>query len=516
MPKDPSYATNALHHGPAWTYIRDLDGLIVYSSPQSRHFLGRDAQDLVGQPWTTCLAAGKLNLQRWEALREAGQHGDFALHTELELCGSRPTPLWVEVRERDWLDDTAADPVELIVGTVVDISDRRLRESQLQHGQRLENLGLLSAGIAHDLNNILAPILIAGSLLRPSAKSDRERRMVDILQTSAERGARIVRQILGFAHGDDSDRGPIDPRHVLRELVLVVQETFPRNISLHDDISSNLRTVHANPTQLHQLLLNLCVNARDAMPDGGELHIKATNAVVKNPPAHQPISRSRRDWVRITIRDTGTGIPPEQLDQIWAPFYTTKADGHGTGLGLSTVRSLIIAHGGFVDVRSRPGEGTTFSVHLPTIDRLPDCEGLTHLAGDDEEPGHGERILVVDDEPSVRDVIRETLGARGYDIMLAADGVEALATINLVENDIALVITDVHMPHMSGDILVNVLKRMRPQLPIIAISGHPDAPQNWQQDNQEQPNATLTKPFAGPALVQTVKDVLNPSAPAHR
>jgi signal transduction histidine kinase/CheY-like chemotaxis protein len=489
-----------------------LDGLIVYSSPQSRHFLGRDAHDLVGQPWADGLSAGKLNWQRWESLRDAGQRGDFDLHTELEFIGARSTPLWVEVREHAWLDDTKDSPEELIVGTVVDISDRRLRESQLQHGQRLENLGLLAAGIAHDLNNILAPILIAGSLLRPSAQTDRERRMVDILQTSAERGARIVRQILGFAHGDDSDRGPIDPRHVLRELVMVVQETFPRNITLHDDISSELRTVHANPTQLHQLLLNLCVNARDAMPGGGDLHIEASNAVINSPPTHQPVSRSRRDWVRITIRDTGSGIPADQLDQIWAPFYTTKADGLGTGLGLSTVRSLIIAHGGFVDVRSRPGEGTTFSVHLPTIDRMPDNEGLTHRIGDDDEPGQGECILVVDDEPSVRDVIRETLGSRGYDIILAADGVEALATINLVEHEIALIITDVHMPHMSGDILVNVLRRMRPDLPIIAISGHPDAPQNWQQENQEQPNATLTKPFAGPALVQMVKDVLKQPA----
>ncbi len=501
---------DVLRHGPVLHYLRALDGTLLWLSPQARPLLHSAPETLIGRSLRDLLAPGSFNFERWNAQLTALRQEDNEAYTDIEILTDRDESRWVEIHERRLpasdSNDVAAAP--RVVGCMIDIAVRRQRESQLLDAQRLENLGLLSAGIAHDLNNILAPILIAGSLLRPLAQDERQQRMVEILQTSAERGARIVRQILSFAHGNDADRGPIDPRHVLRELILVIEETFPRNIRLHDDIAHGLHLIHANPTQLHQLLLNLCVNARDAMPRGGVLTVNATNTRVTTPPPHFTVAPSRRDWICISISDTGCGIPAEQLERIWTPFYTTKEQGRGTGLGLSTVRSLAIAHGGYVEVESEPGRGTCFKVYLPGLDDEVEVEAP--IDGVADIPlGRGEHILVVDDEPSVRDVIRETLGHRGYEIVLASDGVEALATLNLHTERFSLVITDVHMPHMAGDILVNVLKRLQPDLPILAISGHPDAANAWLGDEQAKPDAMLYKPFPGPRLIQIVRELLD-------
>ncbi|MCC5024458.1 MAG: response regulator [Candidatus Synoicihabitans palmerolidicus] len=214
---------------------------------------------------------------------------------------------------------------------------------------------------------------------------------------------------------------------------------------------------------------------------------------IDEPPPQANALSGRRHWICSTISDTGGGIPPDQLEQVWTPFFTTKTDGNGTGLGLSTVRSLVVAHGGFINLNSEVHRGTTFAIHLPAIEE-PAAPASRHSDHKLPNLGHGERILVVDDEPAVRAVIRETLGSCGYHIVLAADGVEALATMNLSSEDFAWVITDVHMPHMAGDILVNVLKRLHPQMPVLAISGHPDAYKTWKADQQAQPTARFEAP----------------------
>jgi CheY-like chemotaxis protein len=266
--------------------------------------------------------------------------------------------------------------------------------------------------------------------------------------------------------------------------------------------------VHANPTQLHQLVLNLCVNARDAMSDGGTLSVQAENVVITDPPPGVTIISNREDWIRITITDTGTGIPAKQLEEIWAPFYTTKREGHGTGLGLSTVRSLVASHGGFATVESEVGTGTTFQVHLPAVESTDSTVSDTTVDEPTIEAIRSETLLVVDDEPSMRSVIRDTLGQHGYQIILASDGVEALATLNLTQDKIDLIITDVHMPHLAGDVLVNVVKHLRPEIPILAISGHPDAVDTWKASPLTPPDAYLHKPFTGPRLVREVRTLL--------
>ena len=494
-------------NSPALHYLCDAAGVLQTLSGACERFLGQTADKVTGRTIESWLTEGSVSQARWRELRAGSSRGECDLPFEIELSRGEESSLWVEVRESP-VDETAIPP-GWVAGIMIDITSRRLRESQLMDAQRLENLGLLSAGIAHDLNNILSPILIAGSLLEPLAVDDRQRRMVKILQTSAERGSRIVRQILQFAHGSNTDRGPQDAKHVIRELVMVIEETFPRSIRIQQEIVDPLPTINANPTQLHQVLLNLAVNARDAMPEGGTLTVRASAFTLSEAPSNEVVAIGKRKWLRISIADTGTGMSQEQLSQSWAPFYTTKPAGRGTGLGLSSVRSLVAAHGGFVEVDSHLGIGTTFTVNLPT---LPDEQPASILPNDNAllgpVPGRGERILVVDDEPSVREVIRETLGSRGYEILLASDGVDALAAINLNASSIALVITDVHMPHMTGDVLVNVLRRIAPDLPVLAISGHPNAPQIWNAQNQAKPDASLSKPFSGSVLVNAVKSLV--------
>ncbi len=498
MDQSPAKYDPAWNLSPALHYVRAPSGELTHVSGACERFLGCSPAVATGRDLATWFEGSTGSRETWQTLHAATARGECDLPFEVEILREGKLPLWVEVRENPATDGTG------IVGLMVDITSRRLRETQLIEAQRLENLGLLAAGIAHDLNNILSPILIAGSLLEPLAQNPTQRRMVTVLQQSAERGSRIVRQILNFAHADEEGRGPVELRHVLHELVIVMEETFPRSITVDTRIPTNMPTVHANPTQLHQLLLNLAVNARDAMNNHGTLTVAVENFILTDPPEGTVVASQRAEWVRISVADTGHGMTTEQLEEIWTPFYTTKPAGQGTGLGLSTVRSLVAAHGGFVEVKSKRGEGTRFTVSLPTIPR-PGQPPAPVKTVEARRPPPGTRVLVVDDEPSVRDVIRETLGSRGYEVMLAADGIEALSVINFNPTSIALVITDVHMPHMTGDVLVNVLKRIAPELPVLAISGHPNVAEKWELPNQAKPDASLAKPFSGRVLLHAVQ-----------
>ncbi len=498
-----------LAHSGALHYLRTPSGELTWVSGNSNHFLGIDAVKIVGTSLPSLLAAHSANGQHWQALQEAhDQDEEPEAQAEFEVLGERANSLWIEVRESR-INDPRLSPPDQIVGVAFNINDRKFRESHVQQAQRLENLGLLAAGIAHDLNNILAPIIIASSIMRPLAQDARHLRMIEILQTSAERGSRIERQILGFSRNNEGERGPIDPRHILREVLLVVQETFPRNIQIDDHIPNDLDQVSANPTQIHQLLLNLCINARDAMPTGGILTLSGENSRGTSPPAEFVGSHNCRDWLKLSVKDNGTGIPAEALEQIWIPFYTTKLRGEGTGLGLSTVRGLVTSHGGFVTVESEVGVGTEFQIWLPAIDKVPEI--VEPEPTPPQRPGRGERVLVVDDEPSLRAMISDILNAKGYDVVVTADGVEALAAVNVIGPELALVITDVHMPHMTGDVLVSVLKRIYPKIPVLAISGHPNVDKNWAGEDQAQPDASLAKPFTGSKLIQKVCELLPPS-----
>lgn len=373
-----------------------------------------------------------------------------------------------------WVWDSGTpmrDPAGKIVrvgGIAKDITERKQTEAHRLRTQRLESIGTLAGGIAHDLNNALAPILMGVELLRIKYPDRTE--TIDTIETSARYGAGMVRQLLTFAKGIEGDRVLIQSRHLFQELETIIQGTFPRNIALQSNIPSKLQMILGDATQLHQVLLNLCVNARDAMPAGGTLTLEAENVEIDAAyAAGLPEAKPGR-YVVWRVKDTGTGIPPELLERIFEPFFSTKGPDKGTGLGLSTVVGIIRSHGGFVQVFSVPGRGSTFTLHLPAAQSGSDDVAV---AGRIETTfrGNGETILIVDDAAPVRAVSRAVLTALNFHVLTAADGTEALIQVAENRTKLRAVITDLFMPHMDGLSFVRVLKRMAPEAGIIVSSG---------------------------------------------
>ena len=356
------------------------------------------------------------------------------------------------------------------VNMLVDITERKKLGEQLRRTQRLEGIGTLASGVAHDLNNILAPILMSVPMLEQALAGTPSAGIVDIVVQCAERGAGIVRQVLTFARGVEGARMTVQVGHLLRDILKIATETFPRSITIRNSTPPDLWPANADATQLHQVLLNLCVNARDAMPDGGTLTITAANLQIDESYAAMSLNAKAGPYLMLSVADTGDGIPAAIVQKIFDPFFTTKEIGKGTGLGLSTVNGIVKSHGGFITVESEPGHGSTFTVFLPAE---PDAAGLpeTELAANLPR-GNGELILLVDDEASVRSITQAVLVAHGYRVLLEADGIEGLATFALQSADIALVLTDIAMPVMDGIALTCALRRMKPDLRVIVSTGH--------------------------------------------
>ncbi len=352
-----------------------------------------------------------------------------------------------------------------------DVTALKLAERQQLRSQRLESLGTLAGGVAHDLNNALAPVLMGMSLLKEQVPE--ETRLLDMIQASAQRGADMVRQLLTFAKGVEGERVPVRPLPMLRELERLMKGSFPKNIQLRVDGDDGLPAVLGDPTQLHQVLLNLCVNARDAMPGGGTLALKAKAVTLDDTYARSiPDARPGR-YLALRVSDSGSGIPPEILDRIFDPFFTTKGADKGTGLGLSTVLGIVRAHGGFVQVYSQAGQGSMFTVCLPVAacdpaDSQPFAESVL------SDIGHGETVLFVDDEPAVREVGRTVLERLKFRPVLATDGADGLLQTAAHREQLRAVITDLHMPHMDGLAFVRALRRMLPDVPVIVASGRVD------------------------------------------
>jgi len=387
-----------------------------------------------------------------------------------------------------------------------DVTDRKLLEQQFLRAQRLESIGTLAGGIAHDLNNLLAPIVMGVGLLREYEPAESTQAVIRIIERSAKRGTDLVQQVLSFARGVEGARLSVHLRHVIREVEAMMESTFPKNIELASHTDSDLGLVQGDPTQLNQVLLNLCVNARDAMPNGGTLSVTATNTAIDEQYAVMNHGVTPGRYVRLEVKDTGTGIPPAVLERIFEPFFTTKELGKGTGLGLSTVMGIVRSHGGFVHVASQPGQGSTFSVYLPASDT---AAGTALPHGEDELPrGNGELILVVDDEASIRDITRQTLEAFGYRVITAEDGAQAIALFAPRRDEIAVVLTDLMMPVMDGPALIAALRRLYPQVHVIAASG-------LKSGSTVAPFAEtavqhfLAKPYTAEAMLTLLKEVLS-------
>jgi len=369
----------------------------------------------------------------------------------------------------------------------------------------MESIGTLTGGIAHDLNNILAPIMMSIEMLKETAVDPRSQGILETIEGSTRRGADIVRQILSFARGEGGNWVEVQPRHLLKEVENIIKVTFPKNIEWQLLAPRDTWTVLGDPTQLNQILLNLCVNARDAMPDGGILTIKTENRVLDGQYAAMNNQVKAGPFVIISVTDTGTGMSPGILEKIFDPFFTTKEIGRGTGLGLSTVMAIVKSHKGYINVYSEPGKGTTFRVGLPALDssRLRDeREAVVSLPR-----GNGETVLVIDDEVSILTITSQTLQAFGYRTLTANNGPAAVVIYAQRQDEIAVVLTDMMMPVMDGRATIHALGQINPAVKIIAASGL-----NANADATTTGVGVkhfLLKPYTAETLLKTLRTVLD-------
>ncbi|MHC5761911.1 hybrid sensor histidine kinase/response regulator, partial [Nostoc sp.] len=384
-------------------------------------------------------------------------------------------------------------------------------QAQFLRAQHLESIGTLASGIAHDFNNILTPILAVAQLLliKLTNLDEKNQHFLEILESSAKQGANLVKQILSFTSGQmEGTRTIVQVRHFLADIAQIARRTFPKFIETKTNLAPDLWTVGADGTQLHQIFMNLIVNARDAMPDGGILSISAENLWVDESYAGMHLDAEVGPYIVITIGDTGTGIAPEIIDRIFDPFFTTKGLGKGTGIGLSTVMGIIKSHSGFVNIYSEVGKGSTFKVYLPSSEVTePQAPVDAEVAN-----GNGELILVVDDEITICEITKTTLETHNYRVLSTSDGIGALALYSQYKDDISVVLIDLMMPGMDSFTTILTLQRINPQVKIITMSGMMP---NWTNLDNRNPSIQvqefLPKPFTNQALLNALQKMLHPA-----
>jgi PAS domain S-box-containing protein len=484
------------------------DAILVRDLNHNILFWNKGAEKIYG--WTATEASGKNasellykdHSEQFDAAREAIlQHGEWK--GEVHQVRRDGAEIIVESRWTLVRDEQGQPKSILVINT--DITDKKRTESQFLRAQRMESIGTLAGGIAHDLNNVLSPILMAIDMLQLKAADESSKKWLDVLRTNAERGGNMVRQVLSFARGVEGERVALQPKHLVKEIVKILRETLPKSIEINFNLPPDLWIISADATQMHQVLMNLCVNARDAMPEGGSISIKADNVFVDENYARMHLEAKAGRFVVISVSDTGPGMTPEIQGRIFEPFFTTKEMTKGTGLGLSTALTIVRSHGGFINVYSELHKGSQFALYLPALD-TPDT--LESVAAQTNLPlGHGELILVVDDEEAIREITHGTLEAFGYTVLTASDGTEALALYADRKNEIAVVLTDMVMPFMDGPATIRALQRMNPKVRIIAASGLGTG-QRAGEGTLEGVSIFLNKPYTAERLLTTLAQIL--------
>jgi PAS domain S-box-containing protein len=479
-------------------FVRDLDNKILFWNKAAERLYGCRKEEAIGKRiqelWQT-----KHAMQLQEALNILMKNGSW----EGELYQTTKYDKEIIVESR-WTLVPFEKSSQSILVVNTDITQKKQLEAQFLRAQRLESIGTLASGIAHDLNNVLAPILMTAQLLETQLHDARSKRLLPILVTNAKRGANLVKQVLSFTRGVEGDRTILQLKHLILEIRQVIKETFPKSIEVDCETSRNLWTVSGDATQLHQVLMNLCVNARDAMPNGGTLTISAENFIVDEHYAKMHLDAKIGSYIVVIVADTGIGITHEVLDRIFEPFFTTKELGKGTGLGLSTVLGIVKSHGGFINVYSEVGRGSKFEVYLPAQETAETPEEK-----EQELPhGSGELVLIIDDEPSIREITKTSLEAYNYKAITASDGIEAIALYAEYRDKISIVLTDMLMPSMDGITTIRTLHKINPNVKIIAISGLATSDKmNAAYDLGIK--AFLSKPYTAKQLLETINIVKN-------
>jgi two-component system, cell cycle sensor histidine kinase and response regulator CckA len=467
--------------------VTDLQRRLTFWNKSAERLYGWTAAEALGQSMTELCYSDGESREVQQAFEDVLRKGEWTGELQpLTKAGRRMVieSRWTLVR------DAGGEP-RSILSINTDVTDRRQLEQQFYRAQRLDSIGTLAGGIAHDLNNVLAPIILGMGLLKERLTDDDSREIMSTISTSAKRGAEMVAQVLSFARGREGRRVEIKPGDLIADVVRIARDTFPKIIEIVTDVEPHLPPIIGDPTQFHQVLLNLCVNARDAMPGGGRLTLSA---------------RARGGAVVLFVEDTGPGIPATVIHKIFDPFFTTKEAGKGTGLGLSTSQTIVRSHGGRIDVLSEPPHGARFEIHLPVAPLSAPAAIIGEAAAVPQ--GNGQTILVVDDEPSVRLVMRTALERAGYHVLPAANGREAIDVFtSQPHGSIAAVIIDMMMPVMGGLPAMQEMVKINPNVKIIAASGIPDN-EATAKSVGKQVRQFLAKPFSTEKLLRAVGRVV--------
>ncbi len=480
--------------------VTDLEGEIVFWNKGAEKIYGWAKNEITGSNIIGLIFEG---IDKYlKITNELYKYAEW--NGELENFTKNGTKIIVKSSQTLIYDNNNIPKSILIVNT--DITENKLIENQIIHGQRIESLGTLASGIAHDLNNMLTPILMSIHILKLRINEPKSLNLLENIESSTNHCSQLVRQVLSFSGDIQKQLIPVNIQNLMAEIATIINNTFPKSISLNTLVNSNLWIIIGDKTQIHQVIMNLCLNARDSMSNKGGLEIEAENINIDENYAKIHIDARVGPYVIIKITDTGTGIPEELIPKIFDPFFTTKEHGKGTGLGLFTSISIIKSHNGFINVYSRVGAGTCVKVYLPAV--LTEEPDLSEKNNVESIPtGNGELIMIIDDEISILQIIKQTLETYGYKTEVALNGAEAISILKN-ENNIKLVITDMDMPKMDGVTTIKKIREICNDSKIIAISG---LAQNYFSDKYTGPkiHGFIQKPFTTQKLLKKLNEVLN-------
>ncbi|NUM79670.1 PAS domain S-box protein [bacterium] len=481
--------------------LRHPDGEILFWNQAAETLLGWTAKEAIGKNAFQMQLRGKEKFHQnvYNELLEKGHwQGEVKLQTKSGgeiLVDSR----WTLIKD-------GARNQHTILTVSTNVTEQRKLEAQFLRAQRLESIGTLASGIAHDLNNMLMPIMLASHILSKKVTDEEGRNLLQTVQASAEQGANLIKQVLSFGRGMEGERTLVQVRYLVKDVYKILDKTFPKNIDVRVIEPKELPLVNANSTQLHQVLMNLCVNARDAMPNGGTLTIETGELFIDEHYAQIHIDAKTGPYIIISVADSGIGIPDSIKEKIFDPFFTTKEPGQGTGLGLATVFNIVKGHDGFITLTSEPGKGTTFKIYIPAI--LAENEKQPAVVQSEWPGGRGEWLLVAEDNASVREITRTTLDGYGYHVLTANDGAEAVGLFAQNRSMIKAVILDMSMPIMDGPSTMRALKKIDPDIAIIGVSGL-QASRSLDKNLESELYAFLQKPYTTLTLLTTLNSLLH-------
>jgi len=489
-----------LDHAQDAIIVRDLEGRVLYWNKSAERISGWSANEALGKD--ICELLYKDNLSHYAAAMGAlTEKGEWV--GELRQRTKDGGEIIAECHWTLVPGDTGKPVSVFAINT--DITEKKKLEAQFLRAQRMESVGTLASGIAHNLGNLLSPILLSVQLLKRKFTDEESQHMLAILQINAERAGEMIRQVLEFARGIQGERIELQPTHVMKEVASILESTLPKSIDVGVSISGDLLPVVGDANQLHQVLMNLCINARDAMPEGGSLTIGAENTYIDENYARMQLEAKPGQYVVISVADTGVGIPADVLGRIFEPFFTTKEQGKGTGLGLPSIRAIVKGHDGFINVYSEVGKGTEFRIYIPAA-TTPEAKSVE--GGQPAAPvGHGELILVVDDELPILEVARKTLEENGYKVLIASDGAEGLAQYAENRKEVDAVLIDMVMPYLDGAATIRALRKLNPDVKIIATSGLA-ANDKLFEDADVGVRTFLSKPYSAEKLLRALSEIL--------